>query len=184
MYNFTNKELISYFEKLPSFSDERFFLLLLPPHQKAMILFIMTASLVIGFFAKITMYSHIYHSRIKEQPINILILIEQVIHHICNIFISFSICISYSFGMLPGDFFHLLFGKLFGKELFCLIFFNAHLLNVSYLAADGLGIAILRLLYIKKGTWIKYTFGEVKLLILTENDLFFSCNIHLIYSVL
>jgi hypothetical protein len=158
---------MNYFERLPSFSDERFFLLLLPEPQKILLWLILTWSLAIGSFAKIAMYSHIYHSKIKEQPINILILIEQVIHHVCNFFISFSICISYPFGILPGDFINLFFGNLFEKELCCLVFFNIYLINVSYLTADGLGIALVRLLYIKKGRWLKYTFGEIKLLMLT-----------------
>ena len=167
MLNLTNTELISFFERLPNFSDERFFLLLLPVTQKIVIWLILTGSLAVGSIAKVKMYSHIFHSKIREQPINVLIFIEQIIHHICNFFISFSICITYPLGFLPGEFFHLIFGNVIDKESFCLVFFNAHLLNVSYLATDGLGIAIIRLLYIKKGTWIKYSFGEIKLLFLT-----------------
>ena len=168
MPNLTNTDLINFFERLPSFSDERFFLLLLPTPKKIFFWFILTGSLAVGSIAKIAMYSHILNSRIKEQPINVLIFIEQLIHHICNFFVLFSIWISFPFGVAPGDFAQLFFGNVIGKEPFCLVFFNAHILNVALLAANGLGIALLRLLYIKNGTWLKYTFGEIKFLILTE----------------
>jgi hypothetical protein len=167
MSNLTNIELVNYFERLPSFSDKRFFLLSLPCHLKMIFWFTLTTSLIVGSIAKIAMYSHILNSRIKEQPINVLIFIEQVIHHICNFFVLFSICISYPHGMAPGEFVEMAFGKMFGREIFCEVFFNAHALNVTLLAASGLGIALIRLLYIKNGTWLKYTFGEIKFLALT-----------------
>lgn len=35
-----------------------------------------------------------------------------------------------------------------------------------YQGVDGIGMSVLRYLYIKKGTWIKYKFGEIKLLLI------------------
>ena len=38
---------------------------------------------------------------------------------------------------------------------------------VSYSATNGLCIAIVRLLYIKKGSWLRYDFGEMRMIRIT-----------------
>ena len=167
MTNATNRDLTDYFEKLASFSDERFFILTLSKPLKIILWIMLAGSLIIGSIAKIIMYTHILKSRIKEQPINVLLFIEQVIHHMCNFFILFTICISLPLGISPGEIIDTYFCNIIQKEFICFLFFNAHILSVVYLAVDGLGIALIRLMYIKKGTWLKYTFGEIKLLCLT-----------------
>ena len=160
---FKVNELAGFFQSLASFSDERYFVLQLSPSMKMYVWLLMAGSLIIGSLAKYLMYSHILKSKIKEQPINVLIFIEQVIHHLCQCYVLFAICVSLPLGISPGE----LFEKYFrGKDWYCWSFFYVHMLSVVYLGLDGLGIAIVRLIYIKKGTWLKYVFGEVKLLLL------------------
>ena len=164
MEYFKENELTGFFYSLTNFSDERYFVLQLSPSMKMYAWLFMACSLVIGSLAKFLMYSHILNSKIKEQPINVLILIEQIIHHFCQFYVLFAICISLPLGISPGE----LFQKYFrGKDWYCWSFFFVHMLSVVYLGLGGLGIAILRLIYIKQGTWLKYVFGEVKLLLFT-----------------
>ena len=164
-------ELAGYFQSLPSFSDERYFVLQLSPPMKMYVWLFMAGSLIIGSLSKFLIYTHILNSKIKEQPINVLIFIEQVIHHLCQCYVLFAICVSLPLGISPGE----LFEKYFrGKEWYCWSFFYVHMLSVVYLGLDGLGIAIVRLIYIKKGTWLKYVFGEVKLLLLTGAGIAFA----------
>jgi hypothetical protein len=57
-----------------------------------------------------------------------------------------------------------LFGEILSRENYCWSFFYIHTWSIIYFAADGLGMAVVRLVYIKNGTWLKYRFGEMKLL--------------------
>ena len=61
---------------------------------------------------------------------------------------------------------------LFGEKYFwpiCprSIFFYNSTFMVSYSATNGLCIAIVRLLYIKKGSWLRYDFGEMRMIRIT-----------------
>jgi hypothetical protein len=158
------KDLTGFYLSLSSFSDERFFLLQLSSLAKTYIWLLMAGSLIVGSLAKFLLYSHILNSKIKEQPINVLIFIEQVIHHLSHFYVLFAICISLPLGISPGEMFQNYFK---GKDGFCWSFFYVHMLSVIYLGLDGFGIAIVRLIYIKKGAWLKYEFGEIKLLLFT-----------------
>jgi hypothetical protein len=53
-------------------------LITLAPDRKVMLWIAIAGSLGIGWLAKILIYRHIFKTSIKDQPINILILIEQV----------------------------------------------------------------------------------------------------------
>jgi hypothetical protein len=61
-----------------NFADERTFLLQLSGSWKISILILITSSLAIGWIAKAMIFSHIFTTKIKEQPINALIFIDQV----------------------------------------------------------------------------------------------------------
>ena len=53
-----------------------------------------------------------------------------------------------------------------------------------YQAMDGVGIAVYRYLYIRKGAWVKYTFGETKLLIVVGlYNVFITGLIVFLYSI-
>ena len=57
-------------------------------------------------------------------------------------------------------------GGLVSSNSYCRFFYHMASLNMVYQGLDGIGISVMRYLYIKKGTWIKYTFGEMKLLVI------------------
>ena len=50
------------------------------------------------------------------------------------------------------------------SNTYCWTFYHFLGFSFIYQAIDGIGIAIVRLLYIKNGTWVRYRFGEFKLL--------------------
>ena len=72
--------------------DERTLLLQVPTYQKVIIMTVSIATLVWGTFMKCFIYYNVSKEKMSERPINILIIIDQVIHHVLNtIFIMGSI---------------------------------------------------------------------------------------------
>jgi hypothetical protein len=103
MKNTTDEELINFFASLGSFKDERFFIYQLHITWKIFIWFIYSGALIIGTAAKIVLFCHIFKSKLKEQPINILIFAEQVVHHFCATFILIAPCLSLPLDISPGS---------------------------------------------------------------------------------
>ena len=58
---------------------------------------LITGSLIVGTIAKKAIYSHIFKTKISEQPINILILSEHLVRHACSIVLLASLSISLMF---------------------------------------------------------------------------------------
>ena len=59
-----------------------------------------------------------------------------------------------------------LLGEFVSSNTYCWTFYHSLTLTMTYQGVEGIGMSIFRMLYIKKGTWVKYTFGELKLLLL------------------
>jgi hypothetical protein len=59
--------------------------------------------------------------------------------------------------------------------MYCWVYFYIQILNITYRGVDGLGIALIRFLYIKKGNWLKYKFGEQSFLIWVEITIWVVC---------
>ena len=102
----------------------------------------------------------------SSQPINIFILINQINNHICGTIILFSISVSVAFRMSIKQFADETLTGVVSGNTYCWIFYHSLSLNLLYQITDGIGTSIFRLLYIKRGTWVKYKFGECSLLIL------------------
>ena len=75
------KEL-KYFMHVHGLMDERSFLQRLSPTMQWILIAAALLSLLIGSGMKFFIYKHILHIRLVSRPINILILIEQLIHHL------------------------------------------------------------------------------------------------------
>jgi hypothetical protein len=69
--------------------------------------------------------------------------------------------------LITGELVESIFGGVITKEVYCWTFFYLSAWYVIYFALNGLSIAVVRLIYLKAGTWLKYNFGEMKLLGLT-----------------
>ena len=123
---------------------------------------LITGSLVVSTFAEMAIYSHIRKTKISEQPINILILSEHLVRHTCSsvlqAFLSISLMFDLSLKQMMERF------ELENSTSFCWFFHYVASFMIMYLNQNGLGIAIVRLVYIKKGSWLKHSFGEMKLI--------------------
>ena len=120
---------------------------------------LMTASMIIGSSAKMAIYFQIIKTKLADQPINILIFTENLLNHLSNVFTLVSLSSSFMLGYTVREMVEAP-GLLSGNS-YCWIFFYNSTFMVSYSATNGLCIAIVRLLYIKKGSWLRYDFGEM-----------------------
>jgi hypothetical protein len=134
-----------------------------------------TSSLITGWFAKSVIYLHIFKTKIKEQPINVLVFIEQLVHHFCGNFVLINITFSLPLGLSIADMIEKYFGSIISGNMYCWVYFYIQTLNITYRGVDGLGIALIRFLYIKKGNWLKYKFGEQSFLIWVEITIWVVC---------
>ena len=68
--------------------DERTLLFQIPIGQKALMTCVISISIVWGSLMKALIYSSISKDRWNDRPINVLIIIDQVIQHLFNIIIA------------------------------------------------------------------------------------------------
>ncbi len=167
--------MFAFIQSSMQFTDERTFLLKLSFFWKTVTWFLVTGSLITGWIAKSVIYLHIFKTKIKEQPINILVLIEQLVHHFCGNFALISNTFSLPLGLSIGEMIDKYFGTIISGNTYCWVYFYTHVLNVTYRGVDGLGIALIRFLYIKKGTWLKYKFGDQRFLFLVAINIWAVC---------
>ena len=155
-------DLSDFYRKLDLFLDEHFFVFKLDTIWKVMVWLLMMGSLAIGSIAKLAIYSHIFKTKIIEQPINILIFVQNFLNHQCNLFNLTSLSVSFLFEWSIKEMIDRI--GFFNGDSYCLVFTYSFIFMVSHSTVDGLSIAIVRLLYIKKGSWLRYNFGEMKLI--------------------
>ena len=156
---------IGFHRVLESFQDERFFIFQLTAPSKILMWLLMTGSMIIGSSAKMAIYFQIIKTKLADQPINILIFTENLLNHLSNVFTLVSLSSSFMLGYTVREMVEAS-GLLSGNS-YCWIFFYNSTFMVSYSATNGLCIAIVRLLYIKKGSWLRYDFGEMRMIRIT-----------------
>ena len=155
-------EIVELVLAMQNFTDERSFLLRMQGTKKALLWLAITASFIIGWYTKVLIYQHILRTKLKEQPINILILFEQVIQHFSGNFVLLTLCLSLMLQMSISEIAEFLGGNHINGETFCWVFYYSQVFNGMTANIDGLVIATMRLLYLLKGTWIRFKFGEIK----------------------
>ena len=158
----TDSDMLQFHQNLVGFQDQRFYLYQLSQGWQVATWILMTGSLAIGSMAKFAVYSHIASVRMSEQPINVLILQEQIISHVINVFILVSLIIPMTLGLSIRQLVEA--SDVISSDTFCWTFFYAHVFYTGYFNTNGLVLAIVRLIYIKRGSWLKYDFGELKLI--------------------
>ena len=122
---------------------------------------IMIISLSIGTFCKSIMYRYSVSATKQNhewmhRPINVLTLASAVTHHITHFWSGLFFIASFIFET-PLE-------RIMGHN-FCEISYWIGLYGFMYLTVGSLGIAIFRVLYIKKNTFVKETIGEKQLLV-------------------
>jgi len=146
------------------FIDVRTILLKMSTEWKIIFWLAITLSLMIGWLTKSIIYSHILRTQIKEQPINILIFIEQFIHHFCGNFVLINFSVSLWIGVSIKELVVTVSGNIIDGNVYCSVMAYIHVFGAIYAEGNGLSTAIVRFLYMKKGTWLKCKYGEFRLI--------------------
>ncbi len=122
--------------------------------------FIIFFSLVIGWKTKQLMFQHIKQKSFKDQPINWMILTEEIVHLFCGTLCLTSLLISHTMGLSVGEWINYIFNGVVTDNQYCWIFINAQLLVIVYGAVNGAGMAIVRVLFLVKGNWVRFRIGQ------------------------
>jgi hypothetical protein len=85
---------------------------------------------------------------------------------ICNSFVLLNFLASIPFDFSISQIAVIVFGNIISGSNYCWIFYYVQIVNVIYRTVSGLGMALIRVLYIKKGTWVRFKIGEAALLAL------------------
>ena len=107
------------------------------------------ASGVIGSYCKSAIYQYMYYT-IKEtgiKPIDILILVNTVTQHFCCLFLVVIYTVGLTGGLTYSDYM---------DEIWCNLPWYAGIYGGAYRTFGSLGMAIYRLLLIKKNNWVIY----------------------------
>ena len=145
------EEILLLFKTWTNASDERSFLLKLSTFWKIIIWIFVMLSLIIGCVAKVFMYNHFIDSSFKETPINVFILIEQIIHHFCGTFVLTNFLISLQLDISLEYIINENLSEFIGGRSYCRIFIVVQVWNLVYRGVGGLVIAIIRIIYTRKG---------------------------------
>ena len=112
------------------------------PSTKNLVIATLIGSLFIGSYFKTALYTYMYNKgkELLSQPINLLILIKTLIDH--------SVCILMVTFFTSGLVLDVTFAEVFG-EIWCNVPWYAGTFAATYRTFGALGIAVLRLFYIK-----------------------------------
>ena len=126
-------------------------------YNKNIIVLCLLGSIFIGSYFKYALYQHLYASgkEILHQPINLLILVQAIIDHLICIFMSATFTIGLTFGITLSE--HL-------GEDWCNIPWYAGTFGVTYRTFASLGMAILRLFYIKHPYQVRNIEARMKMM--------------------
>ncbi len=119
-----------------------------------------TLSLIWGSAMKILVYIEYTKHKILKKPINLLILLDQIISQSINIFIGLNIVIELHFGLTPTQFFKTYFHIDVQETIYCKIFFFLGIFMSTYLIIGNSILAIYRTIYLTKSNFVKHVIGE------------------------
>ena len=88
-----------------------------------------------------------------------------MVNLICNSFVLLNFSASILFDLSISQLVVTVFGNFISGIGYCWIFYYVQILNVTYRIVSGLGMSIVRFLYITKGTWVRFRIGETALLV-------------------
>ena len=123
------------------------------------VVFSLWASTIVGSYFKIPLYHYMY-DKIQNKTISsidVLILVNGIIQHCACLILA----VVYGIGIL----FDITFSHHIG-ETWCNVPWYAGVFGSAYRTMGSLGIAIIRLLYIKCSHWVTYRFGQKNMLAL------------------
>ena len=124
---------------------------------KSVLIIVLMTSLLIGSYFKSIMYRYVLTTKKENRswlhrPINVLIIHGAIIHHVTHVGVG----IWYSMILVSET--HL--SHLFGYN-FCEFMDIVGLYGLGYLTVGSLGIALFRVLYIKRENWVRKVIGVI-----------------------
>ena len=134
---------------------------------KVVLWFIIFISLVTGWMMKYLKLKHITQKSFKEQPINWMILTEEIVHLVSGSFILTSLLLSHTMGLSVGEWVNHFFNEFMTDRQYCWILINVKLLVIIYRGVNGVGMAVVRVLLLVMGDWVKFRIGQRKFFILS-----------------
>ena len=146
--------------------DQRQFYYKSNGHLSTIVAIILLLSLAWGSFMKVVIYSYFKSIRSKEKLINIFIMFDVIYHHIMYI-----IYIPTYAGILltkntPACMLKVMLNISVTSQSLCHFFTWIGWLKFNHSSASGFGMALFRVLCIRKTTWVKSKIGENKLILL------------------
>ena len=110
----------------------------------------LTSSLLLGTYFKMILYKFFWCFRhdkdFNRRPINVLILLGAIFHHVTHLFIGLNFAVTLGFDVHLGDYL---------GERYCNVTQYVGVFGITYLITGNLIIAILRVIYINRGKWIR-----------------------------
>ena len=146
---------------ISQFSDDEPPLVSLPFFAKLFLAMVILLSITSGSYYKSIMYRYVIvtnkqNSGWMHRPINVLILSSAIIHHFTHV--------TAGLWFLANVMSTIPLVDIVGFS-FCEIIDVLGVFGLGHLTVGGLGIAVYRMLYIKKEYWVRYVIGEKRLLL-------------------
>ena len=117
-------------------------------------------SLFWGTALKIFVYSYYKKLKISDRPISILILLDQIVNHILNIYIGLNLVIELFFSVSPTQFFGNYFGFQLDPNMYCMTFyFLSSFMVTNHILGNSL-LALYRTFYLKMTDFVTVKVGE------------------------
>lgn len=111
-------------------------------------------SLVWGTLMKHLIYKNLLKSKLLNRPINLMILVDEAIHHVTNGFLMIQLITWMMSGSVEITFFRLInLGDLVSHHLYCKIITCVGIFTFQYATFGSVGIAIFRVLYFEEFKW-------------------------------
>ena len=129
-----------------TWTDERTIVLKMSTPWKMILWLVIMTSLTFGSVTKIHIYRHLFKTSLKEQPFNILILMEQTTYQFCETFVLLHYLLSLMLDLPIAEVAAAIFGNTIDENSYCWVFHTIHIFGVIY--ARLLGTRKARL-----GTW-------------------------------
>ena len=127
----------------------------------------MVLSLFWGSAMKAFIYVYFKKLKITERPINFLILIGQIIHHVLNLFVGTNIIIELFLDVSPIEFADSYLGLQIDEREYCTAFYFLSSFMVTYLIVGNSIIALYRMVYLRMTSFATVMIGEGFFLFLT-----------------
>jgi len=111
-------------------------------------------SFIWGTLMKQLIYQHLMNSKLLRRPINSMILVDEIFHHITNGFLIIQVSIWLISGNTNTTFSKLLhLDWIVSPHSYCKIFTTVGIFTFQYATYGSVGVAVLRVLYFKENTW-------------------------------